>query len=128
MQAADNSDMVVGDDKHILGSSIGEVTVQWGFNSWVAATAAGSRTARAQVKGRGGLAELLVSVGLPADEAKSASRESWRMRPSSFAHGEADPWGSPWKQRPWATLAVVLTGLVAMGLCVYWLKVSWVAV
>lgn len=25
-------------------------------------------------------------------------------------------------------LAVVLIGLVAMGLCVYWLKVSWVAV
>ena len=128
MQTADNCGVVADGDKHTVQSSIGEVTVQWGFNRWVAATVQGNRTARAQVKGRGGLAELLVSAGLPDSEAESVSRESWRKRPSSFAHSEADPWGSPWSRHPYATLAVVLAGLVAMGLCIYWLKVSWVAV
>jgi hypothetical protein len=120
--------MVVDRDRHVVECSIGEVTVQWGFNRWVAASVKGTKPARAQVKGRGGLAELLVSAGLPVDEAKSVSRESWRKRPTSFAHGEAQPWGSPWKERPLATLVVVLAGLTAMGLCIYWLDLSWVAV
>ena len=68
------------------------------------------------------------SRGLPETEAESAARESWPRRPGSAAHGEAEPWGSPWTRLRFGTLAVVLAGLVAMALCTFWLKLYWVAV
>ena len=128
VQAADNSFVVVDGDKLIVQSSVGEVTVQWGWNRWVAVSVPGHRTAREQVKGRRQLAELLVATGLPETEAGSTARESWRQRPGSSAHGEAEPWGSPWTRLRYGTLAVVLAGLVAMALCMFWLKLYWVAV
>lgn len=128
MQTADNSCMVVDGDKHIVQSSVGEVTVQWGWNRWVVVSLPGRPTARAQVKGQRAIAELLLAAGLPKTEADSAARESWRFRPGSAAYSEAEPWGSPWTRLRFGTLAVVLAGLVAMALCMFWLKLYWVAV
>lgn len=116
-------------DAYILETSLGDVTVDWAWNKWVTVSTSGTRPARSQVGRRRDLTKLLVEAGVPPDEAESAARKAWRARPSSASRSvEAEPWGSPWKERPWATLAVVLTGLAAMGLCIYWLKVSWVAV
>ena len=114
---------------YILETSLGDLTIDWAWNKWVTVSASGTRPARSRVCRSRDLAKLCVEAGVPADEAEPAAGRAWRARPSSGSRsGEAEPWGSPWKERPWATLAVVLLGLAAMGLCVYWLKVSWVAV
>lgn len=129
MQTADRDGMSSDRDTCVLETSLGDVTVDWAWNKWVTVSTAGSRPARTQVGRRKDLKKLLVAAGLPPEEAEPAARKAWRARPSSAARsGEAEPWGSPWKERPWATLAVVLLGLAAMGLCIYWLKVSWIAV
>ena len=113
---------------YVLETSLGEVTVEWAWNEWVTVSAPKRKPVRNQVGGRKELAKLLVDAGMPNDEAVRTARDAWRARPSSAARsGEAEPWGSPWKERPWATLAVVLVGLAAMGLCIFWLKVSWIA-
>jgi hypothetical protein len=116
-------------DTCVVETSLGDVTVDWAWNKWVTVSASGARPARSRIGRRRDLAKLFVEAGVPADEAESAAGRAWRARPSSGSRsGEAEPWGSPWKERPWATLAVVLIGLAAMGACIYWLKVSWVAV
>lgn len=129
MQAADREGMSPEQETCVLETSLGDVTVDWAWNKWVTVAASGTKPARSRVGRRKDLTRLLVAAGVPQDEAERAARKAWRARPSSAPRsGEAEPWGSPWKERPWATLAVVLLGLAAMGLCIYWLKVSWVAV
>jgi hypothetical protein len=128
-QAADRKGMSSERDTYVLETSVGDLTIDWAWNEWVTVSPSGMKPARSQVGRRKDLTALLVEAGVPPDEAKPAAQKAWRARPSSAVRsGEAEPWGSPWKKRPWATLAVVLLGLAAMGLCIYWLKVSWVAV
>jgi hypothetical protein len=115
-------------DRATVSTSIGEVSVQFGWNGWVAVEAAGQATKRAVVRRRDGLSRLLVEFGVAESEAPAAAKAIWATRPLGAWRPEPDAWESPWKQHKYGTLAVFLIGLVAAFVYIVVLKLDWVGV
>ena len=120
--------MATGSDRQRVATSVGELEVLYGWNSWVSVEASGRPAQRAVVRNRRGLARLLAAAGVPDHEARSAAGPLWRERPLDAGQDEADPWTSPWKRHEHGPLIVFLVGLVAAFVCLVVLKVDWVGV
>jgi len=129
VQSADRNAVILERDRQVLETTLGPITVEWAWNNWVVVSTPEGNPIRRQVASRKDLAKVFVEAGLPKGEAQAVSRGAWRARPPISSRGsEAQAWGSPWKQHPRGILVVVLAGLAAMALCLFWLKVSWIAV
>ena len=120
--------MAAGSDRQRFTTSIGEVEVLYGWNSWVSVESNGRPARRAVVRSWRGLAELLTAAGVPEPEARSTAGPLWRERPLDSGHGEAEAWSSPWKRHEYGPLIVFLVGLAAAFVCLVVLKLQWVAV
>ncbi|HEX3256140.1 MAG TPA: hypothetical protein VHQ96_10135 [Gaiellaceae bacterium] len=90
--------MAAESDRQRIASSIGELEVVYGWNSWLSVEPNGHPAQRAIVRSRRGLAELLIAAGVPEREARTAAAPLWKERPLDSGQGEADPWSSPWKR------------------------------
>jgi hypothetical protein len=114
-------------DTYLVDTSAGEVTVHYGWESWVTVEMRASPAQRAVVGSRGALERLLVAAGVPQTEARSLAPRLWKGRPKD-AHraGVSDPWMDPWKHRPTLTLVMFLLGLAVVVVAHVVFHVDWV--
>jgi hypothetical protein len=114
-------------DTYLVDTSAGEVTVQYGWESWVVVHRKGATAQRAVVGDRRGLERLLVDAGVPEGEARSLAPGLWKGRPRD-AHrvGVSNPWTDPWKRRPTLTLVMFLVGLAIVVIAHVVFHVDWV--
>jgi hypothetical protein len=113
-------------DRATVSTSIGEVSVQFGWNGWIAVEAPGQTAKRAVVRRRDGLSRVLVEFGVAESEAPAAAKAIWAARPRDTWRPEPDAWASPRKQHKYGTLAVFLIGLGAAFVYIVVLKLDWV--
>jgi len=93
----------------------GELTVTWGVNDWVMIDLHG-RSGQRQVKSWHELADLLVDVGFPRNEAAAEARSLWHARPTDAAAETSRPGEEMWKATglpAWA-VALVLLAVIAI--------------
>jgi hypothetical protein len=116
-------------DTYLVDTSAGEVSVHYGWESWVVVHRKGSSAQRAVVGNRRGLERLLVDAGVPVPEARSIAPGLWKER-ARGAHriGVSEPWTDPWKRRPTLTLVLFLGGLAIVVIAHVVFHVDWVAV
>jgi hypothetical protein len=114
--------VTVGRDERLtVETSIGPVSVVYGWSGWVTASVPrgfGHEAREACVARRPReLTALLVALGVSETEAKQATSPLWRARPRGAGTGEADPWEPFWKRSPNGTLVVgvlFLAGILVM--------------
>jgi hypothetical protein len=104
------SAMAGSDDTYLVDTSIGQLTVQYGWNRWVSISGRGTAAHKAVVASRGGLDRLLIQAGVPELEARRLAKRLWGDRPGhALRRGDASPWESPWKQHPvWSLMLFLL--------------------
>ena len=114
-------------DTYLVDTSAGEVSVHYGWESWVVVHRQGSSAQRAVVRNRRGLERLLVDAGVPGTEARSLAPRLWKGRPRD-AHrgGVSDPWEDPWKRRRNLTLLIFIVGLAVVVIAHVVFHVDWV--
>jgi coenzyme F420-reducing hydrogenase beta subunit len=114
-------------DTYLADTSTGEVSVHYGWESWVVVHRKGSADQRAVVRNRRALERLLVDAGVPGIEAKSLAPGLWKSRPKG-AHREGvdDAWEDPWKRHGTVTLVMFLVGLVVIVAAHVVFHVDWV--
>jgi hypothetical protein len=99
-------------------TSIGTIEIMWGVNHWVRISGRRGEVQR-QVATKAQLADLLLEVGVPSEEAAEVAGAEWHARPSDFAFSLTRPDESPRQAsglRPWAVIpaAVVVIGVVTL--------------
>jgi hypothetical protein len=116
-------------DTYLVDTSTGEVSVHYGWESWVVVHRRGSTAQRAVVRNRRSLERLLVDAGVSGSEAKSLAPGLWKSRPKG-AHREGvdDPWEDPWKRHRNLTLVIFFVGLAIVVVAHVVFHVDWVAV
>jgi hypothetical protein len=116
-------------DTYLLDTSVGQVTVQWGWNKWVSINGRGLSACQAVISNRRGLEQLLVKGGIPEAEARPHAKRLWSDRPDgSLRRGEAEAWEGPWKQHPYGTLIGFVAAVLISVLFIAVFKFDWVGV
>jgi hypothetical protein len=116
--------MAGSDDTYLVDTSIGQLTVQYGWNRWVSISGRGMAH-KAVVSSRRGLDRLLVQAGVPEQEAHPLAKRLWRDRPGhALRRGDASAWESPWKQHPVWSLVLFLFLFALMATLVIALKLD----
>jgi hypothetical protein len=116
-------------DTYLVDSSAGELTVHYGWESWVSIQTRGCPARRAVVRSRRELERLLVATGVPDVEARSLAPGLWKGRPTGARRtAVTDPWADPWKRYPNLTLVMFLLGLLAAFAYIVVAKLDWIAV
>ena len=77
-------------------TSVGDVEVDWAFNSWVHAQSRG-RSAQKQCRSADELGELLIEIGIPMREARELGGRLWSSRPPDSKLRAAYPWEAMWR-------------------------------
>jgi hypothetical protein len=108
---------VTADELHPTSeqTSLGTVTVTWGFNRWALLDLAG-RSLQRQVRSERDLVQLLASAGLPSVEAKAHGTSLWHARPKDAGIEAARPRQALWRATglpAWA-IALILVALIAL--------------
>jgi hypothetical protein len=112
-------------DTYLVDTSLGQLTIQYGWNQWVSVTRRGAAAHKAVVASRRGLEGLLVRAGVPEAEARPLAKRLWSDRPSqALRRGDAAAWESPWKQHPVWSLVLFLFLFALMATLVVALKLD----
>lgn len=107
-------------------TSVGDIEIDWAFNSWVLAQSRG-RSAQRRVRSKKDLGELLSEVGIPMREAKELGDQLWSSRPADAKLGAAYSWEAPLKATglpPGVAILVAVLGPFIIGgffALLYWL-------
>jgi hypothetical protein len=102
-------------------SSVGDVEVDYAYNSWVLAQCRG-RSAQRQVKTSADLGELLIQVGVPMREARELGKRIWSSRPADAELRAARPWEAMWRGTGFSAvtaITVAFLGPVIVAVFVY---------
>jgi hypothetical protein len=117
--------MAGSDDTYLVDTSIGQLSVQYGWNRWVSISGRGTAAHKAVVASRRGLDRLLVQAGVPKSEARLLAKKLWGDRPGhALRRGDASAWESPWKQHPVWSLMLFLFLFALMATLVIALKLD----
>jgi hypothetical protein len=101
----------------VEATSVGDVEVDWAFNSWVHAQCRG-RAAQRQCRSAAELGELLIEIGIPMREARELGARLWSSRPSDATLRAARPWEAMWRAtglRPGLAIALAFLGPVLVA-------------
>jgi hypothetical protein len=102
-------------------TSVGDVEVDYAYNSWVLAQCRG-RSAQRQVKTSADLGELLIQVGVPMREARELGKRIWSSRPADAELQAARPWETMWRGTGFSAataITVAFLGPVIVAVFVY---------
>ncbi len=80
----------------VEATSVGDVEVDYAYNSWVLAQCRG-RSAQRQVRTGAELGDLLIEVGVPMREARELGKRIWGSRPADAELRAARPWEAMWR-------------------------------
>ena len=107
-------------------TSVGEVHVDYAFNSWVHAESRG-RAAQKRVRSAADMGDLLIEVGIPMREARELGDRLWSARPKDATLAAARPWEPMWRGTGLPTpiaIGIAFLGPVIIGfffVALWWL-------
>lgn len=107
-------------------TSVGDLEVDYAYNSWVLAQCRG-RSAQRQVRSGGELGELLIEIGVPMREARELGAQIWSSRPKDAELRAARPSEAMWRATglsPGSAILLAVLGpiiVVAFFLLLIWL-------
>jgi hypothetical protein len=93
-------------------TSVGDLEVDYAYNSWVLAQCRG-RSAQRQVRSGAELGELLIEIGIPMREARELGMQIWSTRPKDAELRAARPWEAMWRATGFSPGTAIL--LAALG-------------
>jgi hypothetical protein len=105
----------------VEATSVGDVEVDYAYNSWVLAQCRG-HSAQRQVRTSGELGELLIEVGVPMREARELGKRIWATRPADAELQAARPWEAMWRGTglsPVTAITIAFLGPVIVVVFVY---------